>query len=154
MPSKVIVCEFCNHTTRKDRYGQHVKVRHVKDLAKRFLADTENEDNTILSILRCHKMIKVHSKTDPKAFFLFGVIGRYFEEKDEYDEYTTNENMEHHHLFLSKVLSHITLSDFLKTSLIYGTLAKENRILQHENENLMKMIKALASRDKSLLIDA
>lgn len=153
MPSKVIVCEFCNHTLRKDRIGQHVKVRHVKELARQFLADTEQDDNAILSILRSHKMIKIHSKTDPKAFYLFGVIARYFEEKDDYTDYWTVENVEHHHMFLSKILSHISLSEFLKTSLVYGTLARENRNLKNEIDHLMQMIKALASC-RSLAIDA
>lgn len=155
MPSKVIVCEFCNHTTRKDRLGQHVKVRHVKELARRFLADTElkEDNNTILSILRCHKRIKVYSKTDPKAYYLFGVVGRYFEEKDECDEYCTPENMEQHDMFLSKILSHITLSEFLKTSLVYGVLARDNRILEEENKRLLQTIKAMASC-RSFQIDA
>jgi hypothetical protein len=153
MPSKLIVCEFCNHTLRKDRIGQHVKVRHVKDLARQFLADTEKPENPILSIIRCHKDIRIYSKTDPKAFYLFGVVGRYFEEKDDCDEYSTPENIEQHHLFLSKVLSHITLAEFLKTSLIFGTLMRDNRNLQHEIEHLMKMVKAMASC-RSFQIDA
>jgi len=153
MPSKIIVCEFCNHTLRKDRIAQHVKVRHVKELARQFLADTQQDDNTILSILRSHKLIKVYSKADPKAFYLFGIVARYFEEKDDYTDYWTVENIEHHHMFLSKILSHISLSDFLKTSLVYGTLARENRNLQHEIEHLTKMIKAMASC-RSFQIDA
>ena len=153
MPAKLIVCEFCNHTLRKDRIGQHTKVRHVKALARQFLADTEQPENTILSIIRCHKDIRIYSKTDPKAFYLFGVVGRYFEEKDDYEEYSTPENIEQHHLFLSKVLSHISLSDFLKTSLIFGTLARENRNLHHEIDHLMQMIKAMASC-RSFAIDA
>jgi len=155
MPSKLIVCEFCNHTHRKDRMGQHVKVRHAKQLARQFLADTElkEDNNIILSILRCHKRIKVYSKTDPKAFYLFGVVGRYFEEKDDYEDYLTPENMEQHNIFLSKVLSYISLSEFLKTSLVYGVLARDNRILEEENQRLLQTIKLLAL-NRSLVIDA
>lgn len=153
MPAKLIVCEFCNHTLRKDRMGQHVKVRHVKQLARQLLADTDKPENTILSIIRCHKDIRIYSKTDPKAFYLFGVVGRYFEEKDDYQEYSTPENIEQHSLFLSKLLSHITLYEFLQTSLIFGTLARENRNLHHENDHLMQMIKSMAS-SRSFAIDA
>jgi hypothetical protein len=135
--------------------GQHVKVRHAKQLARQFLADTElkEDNNIILSILRCHKRIKVYSKTDPKAFYLFGVVGRYFEEKDDYEDYLTPENMEQHNIFLSKVLSYISLSEFLKTSLVYGVLARDNRILEEENQRLLQTIKLLAL-NRSLVIDA
>lgn len=149
MVSKQIICEFCNHTMRKDRLGQHVKVRHIKQLASQFLSDAEgkgldDDNNPLSNIIRCHKIIRVYSKTDKKAFFLFGVVGRYFEEKDDCDDYLENpDNLIQHNIFLQKVLSHIPLSQFLKKSLIYGTIVRENRTLKIENALLSSSVKTL-----------
>jgi len=148
MVSKTMICEFCNHTLRKDRLGQHVKVRHIKQLASQFLYDTEgkglDDASPISDMIRCHKLIKIYSKTDKKAFFLFGVIGKYFEEKDECDTYLENpDNLIQHNIFLQKVISHIPLSQFLKKSLIYGTIVRENRTLKIENALLSSSVKTL-----------
>ena len=148
MVSKTMICEFCNHTLRKDRLGQHVKVRHIKQLASQFLSDTEgkglDDASPISDMIRCHKLIKIYSKTDKKAFFLFGVIGKYFEEKDECDTYLENpDNLIQHNIFLQKVISHIPLSQFLKKSLIYGTIVRENRTLKIENALLSSSVKTL-----------
>lgn len=149
MVSKQVICEFCNHTIRKDRLGQHVKVRHVKQLASQFLSDTEgkgldDDNNPLSNIIRCHKLIKIYSKTDKKAFFLFGVIGKYFEEKDDCDDYLENpDNLIQHNIYLQKILSHIPLSQFLKKSLIYGTIVRENRTLKIENALLSSSVKTL-----------
>lgn len=149
MVSKQIICEFCNHTMRKDRLGQHVKVRHIKQLASQFLSDAEGKEldtdaSPISDMIRCHKLIKIYSKTDKKAFFLFGVVGRYFEEKDDCDDYLENpDNLIQHNIFLQKVLSHIPLSQFLKKSLIYGTIVRENRTLKIENALLSSSVKTL-----------
>lgn len=140
MPSKNIVCEFCNHTHRKDRLGQHVKVRHVKQLAERFIAQLEQKDNPISSIIHSNRPVRIYSQQDPKAFYVFGVIGRYFEENDPCDQYI-QDNIEHHNLFLSKVLSHIPLSVFLRTSYIHGDLVRENCVLKEENERLTMILK-------------
>ena len=155
MVSKSIICEFCNHTMRKDRLGQHVKVRHIKQLAEQFLSDTEgkglDDASPISDMIRCHKLIKIYSKTDKKSFFLFGVIGKYFEEKDDVDTYLENQdNLDQHRIYLQKVLSHIPLSQFLKKSLIYGTLARENRVLKLENTLLTNSIKYLTLQNQKL----
>jgi len=133
---------------RKDRLGQHVKVRHVKQLAEQFLDDSEGkglDDNHPLSdMIRCHKIIRVYSKTDKKAFFLFGVSGKYFEEKDDCDDYLENPyNLIQHNIYLQKILSHIPLSQFLKKSMIYGTIVRENRTLKLENALLSSSVKTL-----------
>lgn len=147
MVSKQVICEFCNHTMRKDRLGQHVKVRHIKQLASQFLSDSEGhglDDTPLAEIIRCHKLIKIYSKTDKKAYFLFGVIGKYFEEKDECDAYLENpDNPIQHNIYLQKVISHIPLSQFLKKSLIYGTIVRENRTLKIENALLSSSVKTL-----------
>jgi len=140
MPSKNIVCEFCNHTIRKDRLGQHVKVRHVKQLADRFTTLLEEKENPISNIIHSNRLVRIYSQQDPKAFYVFGMIGKYFEENDPCDQYI-EDNTEHHNLFLSKVLSHIPLSTFLKTSFIHGDLIRENRILKEENERLVTILK-------------
>lgn len=152
MVSKSIICEFCNHTLRKDRLGQHVKVRHVKQLAQQFVSDSEQDgDNPLSEIIRCHKLIRVYSKTDRNAFFLFGVMGKYFEEKDDIDAYLENpDNMIQHNIYLQKVLSHIPLSQFLKKSMIYGTLARENRTLKTENTLLTNSVKHLTLENHDL----
>jgi len=139
MPSKHIVCEFCNHTHRKDRLGQHVKVRHVKQLAERFTAQLEQKENPISSIIHSNRIVRIYSQQDPKAFYVFGVIGRYFEENDACDQYI-EDNTEQHNLFLSMVLSHIPLSVFLRSSFIHGDLVRKNRILKEENERLSAII--------------
>lgn len=142
MVSKSVICEFCNHTLRKDRLGQHVKVRHVKQLAQQFLSD---DNNVLYQIIHCHKLIRVYSKTNQKAFFLFGVIGKYFEENDDVDAYLENQdNLDQHSIYLQQILSHIPLSEFFKKSMIYGTMSRENRILQQENHRLLETIKILA----------
>jgi len=133
---------------RKDRLGQHVKVRHIKQLASQFLSDTEgkglDDASPISDMIRCHKLIKIYSKTDKKAFFLFGVIGKYFEEKDDCDDYLENpDNLIQHNIYLQKILSHIPLSQFLKKSLIYGTIVRENRTLKIENALLSSSVKTL-----------
>jgi hypothetical protein len=141
-----MICEFCNHTIRKDRLGQHVKVRHVKQLAAQFLSDSEGHGLTspLAEIIRCHKRIKIYSKTDQTAYYLFGVIGKYFEQNDDCDAYLENEdNLIQHHIYLQKVLSHIPLSQFLKKSIIYGTLAHENRVVKSENILLTNSVKHL-----------
>ena len=140
MPSKNIVCEFCNHTHRKDRLGQHVKVRHVKQLAERFTALLDQKENPIYSIIHSNRLVRIYSQQDPKAFYVFGVIGRYFEENDPCDQYI-EDNTDHHNLFLSKVLSHIPLSVFLQTSFIHGDLVRENRELKQENERLTTILR-------------
>lgn len=140
MPSKHIVCEFCNHTIRKDRLGQHVKVRHVKQLAERFISLLEEKENPISSIIHSNRIVRIYSQQDPKAFYVFGVIGKYFEENDPCDQYI-EDNTEAHNIFLSKVLSHIPLSVFLRTSYIHGDLVRENRILKEENERLTMILK-------------
>ena len=119
MPSKNIVCEFCNHTHRKDRLGQHVKVRHVKQLAERFTAQLEQKENPISSIIHSNRPVRIYSQQDPKAFYVFGVIGRYFEENDPCDQYI-QDNIEHHNLFLSKVLSHIPYLSFYEPPIFMG----------------------------------
>ena len=145
MPSKNIICEYCNHLIRKDRMGQHVKVRHVKQLAEQFMEEATNMTLpcTIQEIMRCHKVIRIYSRVNPKAFYLFGVIAKYFEEGDDDTNYITHENMEQHSIYLGKVLSHISLHDFFKKSMIYGTVMRENRILKDENLTLANRIKNL-----------
>ena len=139
MPSKFIPCEFCHHTMRKDRLGQHVKVRHVKQLAERFIAQLEEKENPISSIIHSNHMVRIYSKTDPKAFYVFGVVARYFEEHDACDSYIEDQ-AEHHVLFLSKILSYIPLSVFLKSSFIHGDLVRENCQLKKENERLQHLL--------------
>ena len=159
MPSKNIICEYCNHLIRKDRMGQHVKVRHVKQLAEQFMEEAQNMTPkgselvslrsvpflpcTIQEIMRCHKVIRIYSRVAPKAFYLFGVVGKYFEEGDDDTNYITHENMEQHSIYLGKVLSHISLHDFFKKSMIYGTVMRENRILKDENLTLVNRVKNL-----------
>lgn len=152
MVSKSVICEFCNHTLRKDRLGQHVKVRHVKQLAEQFINESElNDDGTLLEIVRCHKLIRVYSKVDRNAFFLFGVMGKYFEEKDDVDAYLDNpDNLIQHNIYLQKVLSHIPLSQFFKKSMIYGTLVRENRTLKTENTLLTNSVKHLTLENHDL----
>lgn len=98
---------------------------------------------TIQEIMRCHKVIRIYSHVNPKAFYLFGVIGKYFEEGDDDTNYITHENMEQHSIYLGKVLSHISLHDFFKKSMIYGTVMRENRILKDENLTLANRVKNL-----------
>jgi len=152
MVSKSIICEFCNHTLRKDRLGQHVKVRHVKQLAQQFINDSDdNNDNPLSEIVRCHKLIRVYSKTNRKAFFLFGIIGKYFEENDDVDTYLENQdNLDQHRIYLQKILSHIPLSEFFKKSMIYGTLSRENRTLKTENILLTNSVKHLTLENHDL----
>jgi len=152
MVSKSIICEFCNHTLRKDRLGQHVKVRHVKQLAQQFINDSDDSnDNPLSEIIRCHKLIRVYSKTNRKAFFLFGVMGKYFEENDDVDTYLENQdNLDQHRIYLQKVLSHIPLSEFFKKSMIYGTLSRENRVLHTENTLLTNSVKHLTLENHDL----
>jgi hypothetical protein len=152
MVSKSVICEFCNHTLRKDRLGQHVKVRHVKHLAQQFISDSDDSDNNPLSeIVRCHKLIRIYSKTNPKAFYLFGVMGKYFEENDDVDAYLDNaDNLIQHNIYLQKVLSHIPLSEFFKKSMIYGTLSRENRMLKTENTLLTNSVKHLTLENQDL----
>jgi hypothetical protein len=59
MVSKQVICEFCNHTMRKDRLGQHVKVRHIKQLAEQFINDSD-DSSPLPEIVRCHKLIKIY----------------------------------------------------------------------------------------------
>jgi hypothetical protein len=152
MVSKSVICEFCNHTLRKDRLGQHVKVRHVKQLAQQFINDSDDSnDNPLSEIIRCHKLIRVYSKTNRKAFFLFGVMGKYFEENDDVDAYLDNtDNLTQHNIYLQKVLSHIPLSEFFKKSMIYGTLSRENRMLKTENTLLTNSVKHLTLENHDL----
>ena len=144
MPSKNVVCEFCNCTHRKDRLGQHVKVRHVKQLAEQFTndltKDLAKEENTISNIIHSCRPVRIYSKKDPKSFYIFGVVAKYFEENDPCDEYIYD-NIDHHNQYLSKVLSHIPLSTFLKSSYIHGDLVRENRNLKEENERLSTILK-------------
>jgi hypothetical protein len=136
--------------------GQHVKVRHVKQLAEQFMEEAQNMTPkgselvsspflpcTIQEIMRCHKVIRIYSRVAPKAFYLFGVVGKYFEEGDDDTNYITHENMEQHSIYLGKVLSHISLHDFFKKSMIYGTVMRENRILKDENLTLVNRVKNL-----------
>lgn len=117
MPCPTIQCEFCLHPFRTDRYAIHIKSKHVRDLARQFLEDSEKPlFNPIKSITNSYKAqnIPVYSRRDDGAVFYFGTIPRYFQEEESYGKYINDEeNMTKHEQFLKEVIDAIPLSAFL-----------------------------------------
>ena len=118
MPCPTILCEFCSGSYRKDRYAIHVKAKHVKDLAKQFLEDSDKPlFNPIKSIKQQYnpQNIPVYSRRDDGAVYFFGAVPRYFQKDDSYGAYINNEeNMKRHEEFLKQVMDTIPLTEYLR----------------------------------------
>ena len=117
MPSPLVLCEFCDHPFRKNVYGIHVKSKHVKELAKQFLNDSEKPHfNPIKSVSKGFSPanIPVYSERDDGSFFFFGVRPMYFAPYEDRSCYIMSEaNMKAHLEFLKEVINSIPLTDFL-----------------------------------------
>lgn len=120
MPSKTIACEFCPRSFRKDRYGIHMKAKHVQQLARQFLEDVDEKmllSNPIRSIAKgkMSRHIPVYSKRDEQACFFFGRVPRYFEDEDNYHDYIHDEeNMILHRQHVMQIIAAIPLSEYLQ----------------------------------------
>jgi hypothetical protein len=127
MPCPTIRCEFCSQPFRKDRYGIHVKSKHIRELAQQFLEDSGNSFfNPIKSITKGYnpQNIPVYSRRDDGAVYFFGVVPRYFHKDDSYGTYINNEeNMKKHEQFLKEVIDTIPLTEYM-----YQIQKKENRV--------------------------
>lgn len=118
MPSPIVICEFCDQPFRKNVYGIHVKSKHVKELARQFLNDSEKPRfNTIKSISKgynAHNIPVYSEKNDDGSCFFFGLKPIYFTQDDDRTHYIANEaNMKAHLEFLRQVINAIPLTDFL-----------------------------------------
>lgn len=117
MPSVILSCEFCHNNVRKDRYGQHVKVKHNEELCRRFLEDaTAPMFNPIQSFNRgtAAKNIPIYSRNEEGAVWYFGVHPKYFRQHESYADYLTEENMAEHKRYLEDVLRGINIVDYVQ----------------------------------------
>ena len=118
MPCPTIQCEFCSEPFRKDRYAIHVKSKHIRNLAKQFLEDSNKPlFNPIKSITKSYnpQNIPVYSRRDDGAVYWFGSVPKFFGKEESYGVYINNEeNMKKHEQFLKQVIDTIPLTEFLR----------------------------------------
>ena len=122
MPSPTVICEFCSEPFRKDRYGVHVKAKHVRELAQIMLENCKKDVlNVIKSISRGNTPTTIPVYTRRDGCFFFGRVPRYFLEEESCEKYINNdENMRLHKEFLQRVIASIPLTDFLTRYQPYG----------------------------------
>ena len=118
MPCPTIRCEFCSEPFRKDRYAIHVKSKHIKNLAKQFLEDSNKPlFNPIKSVTKGYspQNIPVYSRRDDGSLYWFGSVPKFFSKEESYGAYINNEeNMKKHEQFLKQVIDTIPLTEFLR----------------------------------------
>jgi len=140
MPTPTIRCEFCeNHEMRRDAYANHVKAKHMKEIAMLVLEDFKEYDvNTIkayASEQRTTSMV-IQSKLYQDAEYWFGVKPLFYiresieipyvegrpdtnlkgyPEDLELSQYLKREeNLIAHRKFIEEVLQSISLMDFIQ----------------------------------------
>jgi hypothetical protein len=142
MPSPKVLCEFCEHETRRDVLAEHVKNKHVKEVALMLLKEYQSNVR-ITPILqyasgKSLKNIPVNSEKHEGTYW-FGIKPRFFDDDESYKSYIEDErNIAAHEDFLLKCFDTLTLKD-------YFIIGRELSIQSPE----ITSIKAQSHRDRN-----
>ena len=151
MPGVMMSCQFCQQLIRKDRLGQHVKVRHEKELAQLLLERSGNNHfNPIRAVIKGFdpKNIPVFINNDDTSCYYFGKRARYFGDKDSFSIYVNdNDNMVEHLRFLNELITMIPLSDWLKKHDKTFEMMQENVALESYNAFLKERLKGYVANE-------
>jgi len=164
MPSKSLVCEFCNVEVRKDQLASHCKAKHVKELGDMFikqLKDKDNHHSVLIDIMKGYtdsSLILVESMAYSNSNYFFGIRPKFFEELDSYEGVNNKEQMAEHYRFLQEVLETIPVTKFLEVnhkqqivSPEFVTMRKENNKMRKEIDELNKEMRKLKTEYDCLL---
>ena len=158
MPSKDIICEFCNDSKihRKNELARHVKAKHLKELGVYLLEEYINQSSgTLKRYMNASnpKYNPVYSKIYDGAVYYFGANAMFFEQEDDYNGHlNSDENMKIHDEFIEEIINTISLMDYIKLNreaVIKSPI--HNSLAINYNRNL-KRIKELEEENNSLTI--
>lgn len=145
MPSKKIVCEFCQAPSTKQLVAGHIKSKHAHDVGKMLLQEWKDGEN-ITPIkqymdARPIRNMPVSSKLYDGAVYWFGVDARFFDEEDTYSIYIkSQENMDSHRSFIEECLRSISLMDFIECDRQYQLKCQVTMDLKREVHELQRKV--------------
>jgi len=144
MPSKKIVCEFCQTPSNKQRVAGHIKSKHAKEVGKMLFQEWRQGENItpIKQYLEARptQNIPIASRLYEGAVYWFGPDPMFFDEDESYALYIkSQDNLDGHRAFLEECLGQISLMDFIECERQYQLKSPERledmkRIRQLESE--------------------
>jgi hypothetical protein len=174
MPAKDYPCEFCKDVMRRDTIGQHVKSKHMTDIAERLLKEYEDwegkPDNhsTLQKILKSMdaKNIPIYSDIEENSVYWFGLRPNLFlddEEKAVIKYKSSPANMEAHAEFLEEITSIITMKQLLKSHIslvdrspetirLKAQVAEQQKLFQAQCKTILENV-SLIERQRQIIKD-
>lgn len=115
MPSPKLFCEFCSVEYRRDELANHVKAKHVKEMANLLVKEYQSEVRiTPIIQYACGRDVKnipiVSEQLE--GTYWFGVRPRFFCDSESYQSYLTEQNLACHEAFLKECFESINLLDW------------------------------------------
>jgi hypothetical protein len=151
MPSKDLVCEFCQTEMRKCDIATHIKAKHEKELVALMLkeyseASEDKSHTTITKLMRHNKphSIPIYSELYPDARYFFGVKPMMFLEEDDFDtvrSYINSEkNMEAHIEYMYELMNKIGLKDMAEYNIKIEVRSPEISLLKKQYSEATRKI--------------
>ena len=153
MPAKDYACEFCKDVMRRDTIGQHVKSKHMADIAERLLKEYEewegkpDNHSTLQKILKSMdaKNIPIYSDIEENAVYWFGLRPNIFldeEDKAVIKYKSSPANMEAHAEFLQEIISIISMKQMIKSHITLVDRSPETIRLKAQVAEQQKLFQA------------
>ena len=172
MPAKDYACEFCKDVMRRDTVGQHVKSKHMADIADRLLKEygeyegkTDNH-STLQKIIKSFdaKNIPIHSDLEENAVYWFGLKPNIFmddEEKSVIKYKSSPANMEAHAEFLEQITDIISLKQLMKAHItlvdrspetirLKNQVAEQQKLFQGQCKTILDNLSLIESQRKTI----
>ena len=172
MPAKEYACEFCKDVMRRDTVGQHVKSKHMADIADRLLKEygeyegkTDNH-STLQKIIKSFdaKNIPIHSDLEENAVYWFGLKPNIFmddEEKSVIKYKSSPANMEAHAEFLEQITDIISLKQLMKAHItlvdrspetirLKNQVAEQQKLFQGQCKTILDNLSLIESQRKTI----
>ena len=172
MPAKDYPCEFCKDVMRRDTIGQHVKSKHMADIAERLLKEyaeyegKSDNHSTLQKILKSMdvKNIPIYSELEENAVYWFGLRPNIFlddEDKAVIKYKSSPANMEAHAEFLQQITSIISLKDLLKAHIslvdrspesirLKSQVAEQQKLFQGQCKTILDNLSLIESQRKTI----
>jgi len=145
MPSKKIVCEFCQTPSTKQAIAGHIKTKHAKEVGNMLFQEWKEGENItpIKQYMEARPIrnIPIASRLYDGAVYWFGPDPRFFDEDESYAVYIkSQDNLDGHRAFLEECLGHISLMDFIDCEREYQVKSQEAMEMKRQFHELQKKV--------------
>jgi hypothetical protein len=144
MPPKLFQCDFCDVKQRKFDLPNHIKTKHVKELANYLVEEAKLSNISVISsYLRKADpmMMPIPSRYHEDTDYWFGTSPIMAEEKDSVSSYLASAaNMSSHAEFIHEIMDNVSLNDYMAI--------QKNLIVR--SEEMLRMKDRIKDLEKSL----